>query len=71
VNDGYAEASVPLTVRSNETAMTDWVQVPAHGRVTHRMLFSQSPSEVDLNDGSVPEVQDSEHRKTLTSGQPQ
>jgi hypothetical protein len=67
VNDGYAEATVPLTVRANETAATAWVRVPAHGHITHRMLFPQSPSEVDLNDGSVPEVQDNTHRRIINA----
>ncbi|MGA7523176.1 MAG: hypothetical protein WBW84_12020 [Acidobacteriaceae bacterium] len=64
-NAGYASALVPLTVKGFSTSLTDWVQVPAHTRITHRMTFSQNPTEVDLNDGSVPEVQDSIHRTTL------
>lgn len=64
-NAGYASALVPLTVKGASASITDWVQVPAHGRITHRMAFSQNPTEVDLNDGSVPEVEDSIHRTTL------
>jgi len=64
-NAGYASALVPLTVKGYSASITDWVQVPAHGRITHRMTFSQNPTEVDLNDGSVPEIQDSIHRTTL------
>jgi hypothetical protein len=65
-NDGYAEASVPVTVRGVDTQATRWVQVPAHGHVTERMLFQETPSEIDLNDGSVPEVQTTMHQKLLT-----
>ncbi|MGB7171564.1 MAG: hypothetical protein WA374_19305 [Acidobacteriaceae bacterium] len=65
VNAGYASALVPLTVKGYSASITDWVQVPAHTRITHRMTFSQNPTEVDLNDGSVPEVEDSIHRTTL------
>jgi uncharacterized 2Fe-2S/4Fe-4S cluster protein (DUF4445 family) len=64
-NSGYASALVPLTVKGYSASITDWVQVPAHGHITHRMTFSQNPTEVDLNDGSVPEVEDSIHRTTL------
>ena len=66
-NDGYAEAYVPLTLKAGEAAATNWIRVPAHGSITHRMLFQQSPSEVDLNDGSVPEVRDSTHQRVLNT----
>lgn len=69
-NAGYASALVPLTIKGYSASMTDWVQVPAHGRITHRMTVSQNPTEVDLNDGSVPEVQDSIHRTTLNTSSP-
>ncbi|HKO11015.1 MAG TPA: hypothetical protein VJV22_03545 [Acidobacteriaceae bacterium] len=65
-NDGYAEAYVPLTLKAGDAAATNWVRVPAHGQITHRMLFQQSPTEVDLNDGSVPEVSDSVHQRIIT-----
>jgi hypothetical protein len=67
INDGYSEANVPLTLVGGGTSATDWVRVPAHGSTTHRMLFQQSPTEVDLNDGSVPEVQSSTHQKTINA----
>ena len=66
VNNGYAEAMVPVTVKGVDAAATEWVHVPAHGTVTHRMLFQEAPTEVDVNDGTVPEVQDSLHRRSLT-----
>jgi hypothetical protein len=64
-NDGYAEASVPVTVRGADAQATSWVRVPAHGHVTQRVLFQETPSEVDLNDGSVPEAQTTMHQKLL------
>ncbi|HEX4007099.1 MAG TPA: M1 family aminopeptidase [Acidobacteriaceae bacterium] len=67
VNDGYAEAAVPVTLKGADATETDWVRVPAHNRITHRMLFQESPTEVDLNDGTIPEVQTTLHRKTLTT----
>lgn len=70
-NDGYATADVPLTVRSGPQAQqTVRVQIPARSKITHRMLVQGQPTEVTLNDGVVPELQASIHRKdiTLTGG---
>ena len=71
INNGFAEALVPLTVKGEDGAsLTDWVRVPAQGRITHRITLRENPSEVDLNDGSVPEVQDSVHQKLLNEAPP-
>lgn len=71
INNGFAEALVPLTVKGEDGAsLTDWVRIPAQGRVTHRMTLRENPSEVDLNDGSVPEVEDSLHQKLLNEAPP-
>jgi aminopeptidase N len=67
VNDGYAEAEVPVTVKAVDATVTDMVRIPAHGRITHRLTFQENPTEVDLNDGTVPEVQASIHEKMLTA----
>jgi hypothetical protein len=53
-------------VKGVDASLTEHVRVPAHGRITHRITFQEDPTEVDLNDGTVPEVQDSIHRKLLT-----
>ena len=66
VNDGYAQAEVPVTVKGAGASITERVRVPAHGRITHRIAFQEDPTEVDVNDGSVPEVRDSIHEKLLT-----
>lgn len=65
VNDGSVEAEVPVTVKGVNTSDTIEVRVPAHGRITHRVIFQEVPTEVIVNDGSVPEVQDSVHVKTV------
>lgn len=65
-NEGYAEAEVPLTVKGADGSVTERVRIPAHGRITHRITFRETPVEVDLNDGTVPEVEDSIHRKILS-----
>jgi hypothetical protein len=64
-NEGYAEVEVPVTVKGVDASLTEHVRVPAHGRITHRITFQEDPTEVDLNNGTVPEVQDSIHRKLL------
>jgi hypothetical protein len=66
-NDGYAEAEVPVTVKGVDASVTQSVRVPAHGRITWRIAFQENPTEVDLNDGTVPEVEASIHRKLLSS----
>ncbi|HTV82635.1 MAG TPA: hypothetical protein VME18_08290 [Acidobacteriaceae bacterium] len=65
VNNGYAEAEVPVTIRGADTSDTVEVRVPAHGSITHRVIFQEPPTEVDVNDGSVPEVEASVHVKTV------
>lgn len=67
VNDGYAEAEVPVTVKGVDSSVTQRVRVPAHGRVSYRITFQEIPTEVDLNDGTVPEVEASIHRKLLSA----
>lgn len=66
VNDGYASVEVPVIVKGVDGSVTDRVRVPAHGRVTHRITFQENPTEVDVNDGTVPEVESNIHRKLLT-----
>ncbi len=64
-NAGYAEAQVPVTVRSGSATVTEQVRVPARGSLSRRILIAGEPTEVDVNDGSVPEVQASVHRRLL------
>ncbi len=64
-NDGYAEAEVPVTVKGVDASVSDRVRVPAHGSITHRVTIQGNPVEVDVNDGTVPEVQDSVHSRLI------
>lgn len=64
-NDGYAPVEVPLTVRSQNTTQTDRVQIPARTKVSHRMLVPGKPTEVIVNNGVVPEIQASVHRRDV------
>jgi hypothetical protein len=65
-NDGYAEAEVPLTVRSKEATVTERIRVPGRGKVTHRILLRGEATEVQVNDGTVPEVQATIHRESIS-----
>jgi hypothetical protein len=64
-NTGSAEAEVPISVSSGTTTVTERVRVAAKSRMSHRFLLQGEPSEVVLNDGTVPEVQASVHKQTL------
>jgi hypothetical protein len=61
VNNGYAAAEVPVTVRSADNSATQRVLVPAHGQAVQRILIQGKPTEVQVNDGTVPETQASVH----------
>lgn len=65
VNHGFAAADVPVTLFSTATKLTDYVHVPANNEVTHRMEIMGTPTKVQVNDGSVPEVGASIHIVTL------
>jgi hypothetical protein len=60
-NNGYAQAEVPVTARSASDAVTHRVRIPAHDKVTERILVQGKPTEVQVNDGTVPETQASVH----------
>jgi hypothetical protein len=60
-NAGYAAAEVPVTVRNDATSVTLRVRVPARGKAVQRILIQSKPTEVQVNDGTVPESQASVH----------
>ena len=64
-NAGYASAEVPVTVRSGSgydaRSVTQRVQIPARGKIVQRILIQGKPTEVQVNDGAVPETQASIH----------
>ena len=64
-NAGYAAAEVPVTVRSDTNSVTQRVVVPGHGKAIQRILILGKPTQVQVNDGSVPETQASVHIKKL------
>jgi hypothetical protein len=64
-NAGYAAAEVPVTVRSKASSVTERVIVPARGNVVQRLLVQGKPTEVEVNDGTVPETQAGVHVTSL------
>jgi hypothetical protein len=64
-NDGFAEAEVPVTVRSRDSTLTDRVRLDGKAKTVHRMTINGEPVEVIVNDGTVPEIQATIHRRTL------
>ena len=68
-NNSYAQAEVPVTVRtgygSGATSVTQRILVPARGKAVQRILIQGKPTEVRVNDGTVPETQASVHVTSL------
>jgi hypothetical protein len=70
-NSGYVSAEVPVTVRTDATSVTQRVRIPARGKAVQRILIQGKPTEVQVNDGTVPESQASVHvTKLENAGEP-
>jgi hypothetical protein len=54
-----------VSVRTGLTSVTQRVFVPAHSKAVQRILILGKPTEVQVNDGTVPETQASVHIKKL------
>ncbi|MGB8536317.1 MAG: hypothetical protein WCD57_07880 [Acidobacteriaceae bacterium] len=65
-NSGTAEAQVPVSVSSGTTTVTEVLRIPAKSKVSHRFVLQGQPVEVAVNDGTVPEVEASVHKQTIT-----
>ena len=64
-NDGFATADVPVTVRSGNAAETQRLRIPGRSSASTRIVFAGTPTEVEVNDGGVPETQSSIHTRQL------
>jgi hypothetical protein len=64
-NNGYAAAEVPLQVISDTGTVTQRVLLQARSKNVQRVLLQGKPTEVRLNDGTIPETQATIHSKTL------
>jgi hypothetical protein len=60
-NSGYASAEVPVIVRSATASVTQRLLVPARGNAVQRVLIQGKPIQVEVNDGTVPEIEASVH----------
>ena len=65
-NDGGAAAEVPVTVRSGTLTITERLRIPGQSSASTRILFADTPTEVQVNDGSVPELTASSHTKRIS-----
>ncbi len=68
-NAGYAAAEVPVTVQTQNTAVTQRVVVPARSSAVQRILILGRPTQVQANDGTVPETQASVHVTAIGNAQ--
>lgn len=69
-NAGYAATDVPVTVRTAKNTLTERIFIPAHGTVVERMVVMGPPTQVQLNDGTVPELTASIHVVDVTVQSP-
>jgi hypothetical protein len=60
-NSGYATVEVPVTVKTYDTSVTQRVRVQGRGQAVVRIVIQGKPTEVRVNDGTVPETQSSVH----------
>jgi hypothetical protein len=56
---------VPITVHSATQTVTERVRIAGRGKLSHRLLIAGEPVSVDVNDGTVPEVEASVHQRLL------
>jgi hypothetical protein len=69
-NGGYASPEVSVTVRSDTNSVTRSIHVPARGKAPLRLLILGKPTEVQVNDGTVPEAQATIHITKLDQTSP-
>jgi hypothetical protein len=60
-NSGYSGADAPVIVHTAKSHVTERVFVPARGRAVVRLVVLGPPTQVQLNDGSIPETSASVH----------
>jgi len=66
-NDGGAAAEVPVTVRSGKLTATERLRVPGRSNAAIRILFQDTPEEVLVGDGTVPEVRERVHTRKIVA----
>ncbi|MBS1815341.1 MAG: hypothetical protein JSS87_10735 [Acidobacteria bacterium] len=66
-NDGEATAEVPVTLRGDQFSTTEPLRILPHSHATIRILVPAEPTELQVNDGTVPELRADTHIRTLQS----
>jgi hypothetical protein len=66
-NSGNAGAQIPVSVTSATATVTERLRIPAKSSVSHRFVLQGQPVEVAVNDGTVPEVEESVHRQVISN----
>jgi len=69
-NNGYAQVEAPVQIISQGNSVTQHVLIPARSKSVQRILVQGNPTEVRLNDGTIPETQATLHSKTLDASTP-
>jgi hypothetical protein len=64
-NDGEAAAEVPVTVRSAKLTATERLRVPGRSNAAIRIVFQDTPEEVVVGDGTVPELRENVHTRKI------
>jgi hypothetical protein len=64
-NNGYAAVEAPVQVISNATSVTQRVVLQGRSKGVQRILLQGQPTEVRINDGTIPETQATIHSKTI------
>jgi hypothetical protein len=60
-NDGAAAAQVPVVIRAGDFSVTRQMRIPGLGNATERFIVEERPTQVLVNDGSMPEIRNSQH----------
>jgi len=64
-NNGYAAVEAPVQVITGLATVTQRLLIPGRGKAVQRILIQGDPTEVRLNDGTIPETQATIHVKTI------
>lgn len=64
-NDGDAAAEVPVTVKSAKLTATERLRVPGRSNAAIRIVFQNTPEEVVVGDGTVPELRENIHTRKI------
>jgi hypothetical protein len=64
-NAGAAEVEVPLAVHSGSFSTTRRIRIAGNSNATERVVMESAPTEIVVNDGSVPEAGASVHTREV------